>query len=45
MLLHSLTPDELRFIAQRDYGQDVERHSLALAAVVARGGRFEPGED
>ncbi|MBB3843676.1 hypothetical protein [Xanthomonas arboricola] len=44
-LLHSLTPDELRFIAERDYGQDVELHSLALASVIARGGRFEPGED
>lgn len=44
-LLQSLTPDEVRFIAQRDYGQDAERHSRALASVIARGGRFEPGKD
>ncbi|MBV6811531.1 hypothetical protein KWH19_17595 [Xanthomonas campestris pv. pennamericanum] len=44
-LLQSLTPDEVRFIAQRDYGQDAERHLQALASVVARGGRFEQGEE
>ncbi|ASK94206.1 hypothetical protein KWH04_20025 [Xanthomonas campestris pv. trichodesmae] len=45
VLLQSLTPDEVRFIAQRDDGQDAERHSQALASVVARGGRFEQGEE
>ncbi|ASN03405.1 hypothetical protein Xkhy_03820 [Xanthomonas axonopodis pv. khayae] len=45
VLLQSLTPDEVHFIAQRDDGQDAERHSQALASVVARGGRFEQGEE
>ncbi|MEE5091194.1 hypothetical protein V2H26_14305 [Xanthomonas euvesicatoria] len=45
VLLQSLTPDEVRFIAQRDDSQDAERHSQALASVVARGGRFEQGEE
>ncbi len=44
-LLQSLTPDELCFIAQRDYGEDAERHLQALASVRARGGRFEQGEE
>ncbi|MCD0278322.1 hypothetical protein JWH04_05065 [Xanthomonas melonis] len=44
-LLQSLTPGEVRFIAQRDYGHDAERHSQALASVIARGGRFEQGEE
>ena len=43
-LLQSLEPDELRFIAERDYGQDVERHLLALQAVVTQGGTFPQGE-
>ena len=45
VLLQSLTPDEVHFIAQRDDGQDAERHSQALASVVARGGRLEQGEE
>ncbi|MEB2185293.1 hypothetical protein VDS18_05150 [Xanthomonas campestris pv. campestris] len=44
-LLQSPTPDELRFIAERDYGQDVVQHSEALTSLISRGGRFEQGED
>jgi hypothetical protein len=44
-LLQSLNPDELRYITERDYGQDAERHLEALREVVANGGQLSPGEN
>ncbi|MBA8886822.1 hypothetical protein FHW12_001013 [Dokdonella fugitiva] len=43
-LLNSLKPEELRFIAALDYGQDEEQHFQALSTVIERGGRFVQGE-
>lgn len=39
-LLQSLTPQELRFIAEADYGEDAEQHLQALQRVVENGGRL-----
>ncbi|MBG3851965.1 hypothetical protein ABQZ69_21945 [Xanthomonas sp. WHRI 8391] len=43
-LLQSLKPDELLFIAQRDYGEDTHAHLDALVAVMANGGLLEEGQ-
>ena len=42
--LQSLKAEELRFIADQDYGQDSDRHFEALQEVVACGGQFPAGE-
>lgn len=43
-LLQSLTAEELRFIAEADYGDDVDQHLLALQRVVEDGGRLQQGQ-
>ena len=39
-LIRSLEPEELRFIAERDYGEDADAHLAALHAFVESGGQF-----
>jgi hypothetical protein len=43
-LLQTLKPEELQFIAERDYSQGADEQLEALRRVVERGGRFEPNE-
>src|SRR6476646_7315158 len=43
-LLKSLTPEELRFIAERDYGEDADLHLDGLRLMVAQGGQFSEGQ-
>lgn len=43
--LRSLAPEELEFIATRNYGQDAARHLAALKAIAARNGVFPRGEN
>ncbi len=43
-LLQSLKPEELRFIAERDYGVDADLHLEALRPVVESGGRLQEGQ-
>jgi hypothetical protein len=43
-LLRSLKPEELRFIAERDYGEDADTHLAELHKVVQAGGQFREGQ-
>ena len=43
-LLQSLKPEELRFIAERDYGVDADLHLEALRSVVESGGLLQEGQ-
>ena len=43
-ILQSLKPEELCFIAERDYGVDADLHFEALRSVVNSGGRLQEGQ-